>query len=986
MTTKQRAFQCLIGVSDSLSFSSDVWMFISSFAQFTHSFPLISFNYTIHSWLIMATLDKWLIKRPKLDPSGDGAGHSRQVNLEEPIVRKSNHVAKAVEVMEVSDDDDDVSIVGEVKVAAKAAKETPRKYSDVLVQSPKAITVASKDVKPDLTAIHRFKVKDVEINFGSREKLLTMSSDLNPIEYKARLTGTWFETVVESCDEINIKCDRFSTESMEFLINDSSGFIVVNPDNMIPCTSVTSSFFCQRKSWLNEKFKGWGPSTNNFMLVGCLVHELLQNICVEKTYEFKAIQTKLRQMVKSSPFKFQALECNMTEKDLLREAEKYLPHILSFVDMYITGGPSPLHDDDPQKKMKIIKVHDIEDNIWCHYVGLKGKVDFSVEVVINESVKSSQNSRPTRIQRTGVLPLELKTGKPSFSSEHTAQATMYSLMMDNRQHGSCSSGLLLYLKDGPKLKEVKLNPFSKHSIIQRRNEYDRFSRKWNEGPEFKESQHHCSNCEHLLDCSLMAKCFEEEKIEFSEVMPGLVETSTQHLDFEHFKFFTEWVTILNHELMAEKEASNRSQTIDIPFWNESSINREDEGLALGKMVRTLTTNGTIYRFERHHDFRTCFPAVSTTVANWKIRDRVALSADEDQMSQGTKRDMVAIMTGSVYSIDSSYVEVSFDKELQESLLDMTFRIDRLGTSSYGFSVNFSNILRLMIPLDPVCEKLRKCIINTPGNSLSNGHKLPASVPSIAKKVLKDMEKDERKMIIQMLAADPFCLLHERLTSEAKAEGPKALKVKLVTGLVQMLDQMKKSVLIVTQSTDTLDRILLSLKEAKVNLLRFGYGNSKVPEALIGCREEDVASQLETPAQLETFYASHRIFGTVMSRYMSHPFFESRAQPFDYCILDEASNMMLSGFIAPLFKSDQFLLIGKEGKAPNSRSGKPYSLFSHMSQRWPDKLFDCWSINYTFIHTISLYFLLMLSLFFESFDSVLIVVWFSLYLLFAFWNS
>jgi DNA replication ATP-dependent helicase Dna2 len=46
-----------------------------------------------------------------------------------------------------------------------------------------------------------------------------------------------------------------------------------------------------------------------------------------------------------------------------------------------------------------------------------------------------------------VVPLELKTGKSSFSVEHKGQVTLYSMMMSDRRPDP-EMGILLYLKDG----------------------------------------------------------------------------------------------------------------------------------------------------------------------------------------------------------------------------------------------------------------------------------------------------------------------------------------------------------------------------------------------------------------------------------------------------------------------------------------------------------------------------------------------------------
>lgn len=88
---------------------------------------------------------------------------------------------------------------------------------------------------------------------------------------------------------------------------------------------------------------------------------------------------------------------------------------------------------------KIEKICDIEENVWLPELGIKGKIDLTVEV----TTQSKNKLFPTTERR--ILPLELKTGKASFSSEHQGQLILYTMMMKNTGRDT-DSGLLLYLR------------------------------------------------------------------------------------------------------------------------------------------------------------------------------------------------------------------------------------------------------------------------------------------------------------------------------------------------------------------------------------------------------------------------------------------------------------------------------------------------------------------------------------------------------------
>lgn len=81
---------------------------------------------------------------------------------------------------------------------------------------------------------------------------------------------------------------------------------------------------------------------------------------------------------------------------------------------------------------------------------MKGKIDVTVE---------AENSSGIRQK----VPLELKTGRASYSAEHKGQVTMYSMMLNEKLGGGYSNtippGLLVYLKDGT-MQEVNNSPFA----------------------------------------------------------------------------------------------------------------------------------------------------------------------------------------------------------------------------------------------------------------------------------------------------------------------------------------------------------------------------------------------------------------------------------------------------------------------------------------------------------------------------------------------
>lgn len=74
-------------------------------------------------------------------------------------------------------------------------------------------------------------------------------------------------------------------ENNQWIIDNSNGFLIVQPDALISGTTVSGALFCKRKAVLSEKFRKMeslppfmGDSTP--LVIGSLVHELLQTVSV----------------------------------------------------------------------------------------------------------------------------------------------------------------------------------------------------------------------------------------------------------------------------------------------------------------------------------------------------------------------------------------------------------------------------------------------------------------------------------------------------------------------------------------------------------------------------------------------------------------------------------------------------------------------------------------------------------------------------------
>jgi len=87
------------------------------------------------------------------------------------------------------------------------------------------------------------------------------------------------------------------------------------------------------------------------------------------------------------------------------------------------GKPNAVVKDrnGAQSIMSVNKLLEVEEKIWSPMYGLKGNVDATVQVRLQDG----------NLERTLTVPFELKTGKHQ-SAAHKAQTSLYTLLLSDR--------------------------------------------------------------------------------------------------------------------------------------------------------------------------------------------------------------------------------------------------------------------------------------------------------------------------------------------------------------------------------------------------------------------------------------------------------------------------------------------------------------------------------------------------------------------------
>ncbi|KAH6581242.1 hypothetical protein BASA60_002519 [Batrachochytrium salamandrivorans] len=161
------------------------------------------------------------------------------------------------------------------------------------------------------------------------------------------------------------------------------------------------------------------------------------------------------------------------------------------------------------------------------------------------------------------------------------------------------------------------------------------------------------------------------------------------------------------------------------------------------------------------------------------------------------------------------------------------------------------------------------------------------------------------------------------------------KTTVIGHILKLLIQSGKSILLTSYTHSAVDNILLKIKDTGIAFLRMG-DIGKVHPSLKNIVEEQ-RKQLTTVAQAEQYYTSVPIVATTCLS-LNHPIFSKRR--FDYCIVDEASQIILPVCLGPIRLANVFILVGDHYQLPpiatqSSPSDEPPpSLFRYLSEAHP----------------------------------------------------
>lgn len=229
-------------------------------------------------------------------------------------------------------------------------------------------------------------------------------------------------------DRIHVIGDETEEDKNCFIVDDEHNYLIYIPYCLVSGTVVADSFQCTRRAVLNEKFKNPQERTSN-MIYGSLLHEAFGRALRFRNFNEDYLKECISSLILEHIEDFYSIQ----ESEELAKQKLYamIPQFRAWYAKFFDGQTfsdilndyRTMQSDNEKISLRVADVLDIEENIWSPAFGLKGKVDVSAQV----EKKTSSGTISSVL-----VPLELKTGKPTKSVSHRAQVSLYTLMMSDR--------------------------------------------------------------------------------------------------------------------------------------------------------------------------------------------------------------------------------------------------------------------------------------------------------------------------------------------------------------------------------------------------------------------------------------------------------------------------------------------------------------------------------------------------------------------------
>jgi DNA replication ATP-dependent helicase Dna2 len=584
--------------------------------------------------------------------------------------------------------------------------------------------------------------------------------------------------------------------------------------------------------------------------------------------------------------------------------------------------------------MCISKLLDVEEHVWSPMYGLKGNVDATVQVTMKDGNE----------QRTLTVPFELKTGK-NPSAAHRAQTTLYNLLLSDRYDINIAYGILYYMETSQTIRIPAIRRELIH-MIKQRNELACFVReRSSQLPQMLKKENMCNRCYAKVPCFIYHKLADDGSGETSGMKTKFDEV-VKHLTPEHKAFFLKWDDLLTKE---ERESLKFRREL----WTMLSSEREK----LGRCFSNVTIepgsahedkdNPKINRYRYTLVKRSAHDGFSFLDSQITVGEPIVISDEKGHF---------ALANGYVTHVRKNRISVAVDRRLHNarirhsgfdeydnqvfaSIMDVRqegstaresegkaveestqYRLDK-DEFSNGMATVRNNLIQVMTDGPFGSREIRSLVVDL------NAPRFKAQSTAYTLKDRENINVDQRRAIQKVMSAQDYALVLGM---------PGTGKTTTIAHIIRALVSQGKSVLLTSYTHTAVDNILLKLRDDDIPILRLG----SIAKVRTDVQEfATLAATAKTSfEEIRSAWHDSPVVATTCLG-INHAIFNERT--FDYCIVDEASQITLPVCLGPVRMARTFILVGDHNQLPplvqNEEArvgGLDVSLFKHLSDMHP----------------------------------------------------
>lgn len=768
------------------------------------------------------------------------------------------------------------------------------------------------------------------------EMILVVQAERTHKTKKVHLRGDWIDTPAHAKSFVHV-IGEFEP-SGRCIIDNNQGILVLHPDQLISATVVADSFSCMRRAVLQDRVKATSEASAP-LVYGTLLHETFQEALLANNWDQSFLNEVIDRIMKKHVQDLYTTKVSFT--DAREHMSSKMPEVRGWAERFISSYPRPeaiaQGRNNEKTNLCVSKLLDIEEHVWSPLYGLKGNIDATIQVTVD-------NAQGTR---TLTVPFEVKTGK-NVSENHQAQTMLYNLLLTDRYDIEIVYGILYYMETSLTKVIPAVRNELRHMIKQRNQLAVHIRERSVQLPPMKKSKHMCGKCYAQTSCFVYHKLADDGDGESSGVKEKF-DDIVKHLTPTHKEFFLKWEDLLTKE---EKE----SQKLRRELWTMLSTEREKVGRCFGNVIieegsaHEDSHSQKINRFNYTFIKDNAAPGFSFVDSQLAVGEPIVVSDEQGHF---------ALALGFVTAVRKQRISVAVDRRLHNarikqpgfdeqnnqvyaSIMDVVpegvrpdqahgkikeppikFRLDK-DEFSNGMALVRNNIVSIMANSQFGSEKIRKLVVDLE----------PPEFKSVATQyTISDKDSlnvDQRRAIEKVMSAKDYALVLGM---------PGTGKTTTIAHIIRALIAQKKSVLLTSYTHTAVDNILLKLKSDDIPVLRLGAPAKVHPEvrdfAILAGQPMETFEEIRS-AWHDTPVVATTCLGT------NHGIFNERT--FDYCIVDEASQITLPICLGPIRMARTFVLVGDHNQLPplvqNEEArlgGLDVSLFKLLSDTHPDSV-------------------------------------------------